>query len=79
MEEKAPALAKATRTRVYVACLAVNVATLVGFGLSAVFGALDTKTAIAAGGVIIGGVGLVSNALAVGYRPTKLGADDLAG
>lgn len=60
-----------TRSRIYIACLIVNVAAVVGFGLSTVFGWLTAADAAAAGGVIISGINIVSTGLAVSYRPTN--------
>lgn len=60
-----------TRSRVYVSCLIVNVISVVGFGLSTVFGWLSAEDAAAAGGVIISGINIVATGLAVNFRPTK--------
>lgn len=71
MSHNVPAISPATRTRVYVGCLIVNVAAVVGFGIPAIFGWMPVEQAAAAGGLLIAGISIVSNGLSVGYRPTK--------
>lgn len=66
-----PAISPNVRTRIYVACLIVNVAAFVGLGLGVIFGAITSEAAAASSAVILGGIGILSNGLAVGYRPTR--------
>lgn len=71
VEQTPPTISPNARTRIYVACLIVNVAAFVGLGLAVIFGVLTSEAAAAASAVILGGIGILSNGLAVGYRPTR--------
>lgn len=65
-----PAISAVARTRIYVGCLIVNILAVVGFGLAVVFGVVAADKAAMAGGIIIGGINILSTGLAVGFRPT---------
>lgn len=71
IEPNVPVISSRARTILYVGCLIVNVAVIVVLGLASIFGLIEADKAAAAGVVILGGVGLVSSGLAVGYRPTR--------
>lgn len=73
-----PAVSPETRTVVYVACLAVNIVSVVGFGLATIWGWLPSEQAAATNLLILGAINTVSNGLAVGYRPTRGGWNDPA-
>lgn len=68
-----PAVSPQARTGVYVACLALNVLAMVGFGLAGTFGWIDRAQGTEAMGVITGATALISSGLALGYRPTRSG------
>lgn len=72
--EAGPVVSSRTRTAIYITCLAVNVLTLLGFGLAEIFELVDTEKSARATMLILGAVGLVSTGLSVGYRPTRPGA-----
>jgi len=59
------------RTWSYVACLVLNMLAVVGLGLATVWELVDPVKGAATAGVILAGVGIYSNALALGYRPTR--------
>jgi hypothetical protein len=69
-----PTFAPITRTRVYVACLALDVAAVLGFGLAAIFDWLPDAQAAAALALVLGAVGAIGHGLGVAYRPTRPGA-----
>lgn len=69
-----PAVPSRARTSIYIVCLAVNVLTLLGFGLAEIFDALDPEKSAKATTLILGAVGMISTGLSVGYRPTRPGA-----
>lgn len=66
-----PAISPSLRTAIYMVCLLVNVLAVLGFGLAEVFGWIDGEQGAKALGLIVGAVALISNGLAVGYRPTR--------
>lgn len=66
-----PAVPDRARTIIYISCLIVNVLAFVGFGLGTVFGLIDSEQATEASTIILGGIGILSGGLAVGYRPTR--------
>lgn len=63
-----------TRSALYILMLAVNVLVVVVGGLLALFGVITSAQALAAGGIVLGGLNMVSSGLAVGYRPTRPGS-----
>lgn len=69
-----PRISPQTRTRVYVTCLLVDVATLLALGICVILGVLPADKALAIAGLVTTALGLVSSGLAVGYRPTRPGA-----
>lgn len=72
--EAGPAVPSRARTSIYIVCLAVNVLTLLGFGLAEIFDVLDGERSAKATTLILGAVGMISTGLSVGYRPTRPGA-----
>jgi len=74
VEATVPAVSAKTRTRIYVGCLIVNILAVTGFGLAVVFGVVSADKAATAGGIIIGGLNILSTGLAVGFRPTASAA-----
>lgn len=67
----APTISPGARTRIYVGLLVANVSSGLSFTLLSIFGVVDPVQAVAAGGAIAGATGVVSQALAIGYRPTR--------
>lgn len=72
--EPRPTFAPLTRTRVYVACLLLDVAAVLGFGLAAIFGWLPDQQATAALVLVLGAIAAAGHGLGVAYRPTRPGA-----
>jgi hypothetical protein len=70
-----PAVTARTRTYIYVGCLILNVLAVLIFGLGVVFELLDAQKALEAGAIVVAAISLISNGLAVGYRPTRPGTD----
>lgn len=64
-------IAPATRTKIYLACLVVNVLAILVVGLGVIFGLMDGVKGYAVVGVFVNAIGVMSNALALGYRPTR--------
>lgn len=69
-----PHISAKARTAVYIGSLIVNVLAVLAVGLLPLFGIMSYERAVAAGGVILLAINIVSQALAVGYRPTRPGS-----
>ena len=72
--QKIPAISAAARTFLYIFLLVANVATIVVLGILVIIGAIGLIPATLIGGVVVSGLGLISQGLAVGYRPTRFDA-----
>lgn len=68
----APALSIKTRQMVYLACLAINALTILIGGSLLIFGLISVERGMAAGGLVIGVLGMVASGLGVAYRPKTL-------
>lgn len=68
------AISPRMRTRIYVACLTLDVVATLAAGLAAVFGWLPSEQAGAALVLILAAIAAVGHALGVAYRPTRPGA-----
>ncbi|WP_372593571.1 hypothetical protein [Actinotalea sp.] len=66
----APVFSPQVRTTVYVGSLIVNVAALATLGVLVILGSLDTVTAAALAGAVLGPLGLLNAGLGTAYRPT---------
>ena len=68
-----PTIPPRWRTRVYVGCLLLNIATLVVLGLAVVFEFISMGKAAAAATIVLAAINLLSSGLGVAYRPTRAG------
>lgn len=68
----APALSIRARQIVYITCLAINALTILVGGVLLIFGLIDAEQALAAGGLVIGVLGMVASGLGVAYKPKTL-------
>lgn len=69
-----PFVSAQVRTTVYIVCLAVNILSLVIFGILPIFDILDAGKSAQVVNIIITAINMLSLGLAVGYRPTRPGS-----
>lgn len=69
-----PGISPRTRSTIYIVALAIDLATLLVCGLGVIFGFMTVEQAAQTSALVFVVLGVLSNGLAVGYRPTRPGA-----
>lgn len=65
-----PMISARTRSVIYIASLIVNVLAFAALSTLALLGTIEQAVATGLLGIVVAAIGMISNGLAVGYRPT---------